>query len=65
MYACILKLLITIHFYITQVPLSTEDTVSISNIEQCHDSILTMSLGLFLLVVLCVCVRACVYMYMT
>ena len=46
-----MKLLITINFYITQVhvPLSTEDTLSISNIKhvkQCHDSIRTMSLGL-------------------
>ena len=42
----IIPILITIHFYITQVPLSTEDTVSISNVDFCHDSTLTMSLGL-------------------
>ena len=42
----IIPILITIHFYITQVPLSTEGTVCSSNIDLCHDSTLTMSLGL-------------------
>ena len=41
-------MLITIH-YILQVPLSTEDTVSISNIDKSCDSILTMSLGMYIL----------------
>ena len=40
-------MLITIH-YILQVSLSTEGTVSTSNIDQSHDSILTMSLGMCL-----------------
>ena len=46
MYTCIPEIINYYSLYITQVPLSTEYTPSISNIEQCHDSILTMSLGL-------------------
>ena len=46
MSACTPEIINYYSLYITQVPLSTEDTPSISNIEQCHDSILTMSLGL-------------------
>ena len=41
-------MLISTH-YIFQVSLSTEDTVSISNIDKSCDSILTMSLGMYFL----------------
>ena len=40
-------MLITIH-YILQVSLSNNETLSSSNIDQSHDSTLTMSLGMFL-----------------